>query len=43
MLPKCQGYSFTAFTVSELLKENQQGGWGGEVKLSPPNTQIRVD
>ena len=42
MLPKCQGYSFTAFTVSELLKENQQGGWG-EVKLSPPNTQIRVD
>ena len=38
MLPKCQGYSFTAFTVSELGKENQQGGWGGGGggKIIPP-------
>ena len=28
-----------AFTVSELFRENQQGG--GEIKLPPP-TQIRV-
>ena len=30
----------TAFTVSELLRENQ-GGWGGAGKLPP--TQIRVN
>ena len=25
----------TVFTVSELLKENQQGGWGEGAKLTP--------
>ena len=30
----------TAFTVSELLRENQQGGEG--VKIAPLPTQIRV-
>ena len=30
----------TAFTVSELLRENQQGGEG--VKITPLPTQIRV-
>ena len=34
---KCQGY--TAFTVSDLSRENQHGvgGRGGWVKLSPPD------
>ena len=27
----------TAFTVSELLRENQQGGRGREDKITPPN------
>ena len=35
-----QNARVTAFTVSELLKENQQGG--GSVKLPPPLLQIRV-
>ena len=36
-----RGYSFTAFIVSELLKENQAGGgWG---KLSYPLPQIKVE
>ena len=38
-----QNASVTAFTISELLRENQQGGErgvGGGVKLPP--TQIRV-
>ena len=26
----------TAFTVSELLRKNQQGEWEGAVKLPPP-------
>ena len=30
-----QNARITAFVVSELLRENQQGG-GGRVKLSPP-------
>ena len=34
-----QNARVTAFTVSELLRENQQGG-GGE--LSPPPTQVRA-
>ena len=35
-----QNARVTAFTVSELLRENQQGG-GGD-KITPPPTQIRV-
>ena len=31
----------TAFTVAELLRENQQGG-GGNITLPPPPTQIKV-
>ena len=31
----------TDFTVSELLRENQQGGRGGGCKITPP-TRIRV-
>ena len=27
----------TAFTLSELLMENQQGGGGGGVNLPPPD------
>ena len=35
-----QNAKVTAFTASELLRENQQG-WG-DVKLTPP-TRIRVN
>ena len=35
-----QNARVTAFIVSELLRENQQGGG---VKLSPTTTQIRVN
>ena len=36
-----QNARVTAFTVTELLRENQQGGGGGKITLPPP-TQIRV-
>ena len=32
----------TAFTISVLLRENQQGGEGGKITPLPPITQIRV-
>ena len=35
-----QNARVTAFTVSELLKENQQGG--GSVKLPPPPRSSRL-
>ena len=36
--------SVTAFTLSELLRENQQGRReGGRVKLHFPTTEIRVN
>ena len=42
-----QNASVTAFTVSELLRENEktnQGGGGGVGGLKvPPHTQIRVN
>ena len=31
-----QNARVTAFTVSELLRENQQGGWGGVQLPHPP-------
>ena len=34
-----QNVRVTAFTISELQREKQQGGKGGRVKL-PPNTPI---
>ena len=37
-----QNSRVTAFTISELLKENQQGGGGGWNYL-PINTQIKVN
>ena len=40
-----QNVRVTAFSVSELLRENQQptwGGWGGGKITPPPLTQIRV-
>ena len=38
-----QNARVTAFTVSKLLRENQQGGGGGGDKITPhPPTQIRV-
>ena len=44
-LMKCylmlQNARATVFTISELSRQNQRGGWGGRLKLRPP-TQIRV-
>ena len=38
-----QNSRFTAFTVSELLRENQWGGGGGGIICPPPQPpQIRV-
>ena len=36
-----QNTRLTAFTVSDLLRENQQGGGGGNITSSP--NQIRVN
>ena len=38
-----QNASVTAFTVSELLKENQQEGGGGGLHIHPLPTEIRVN
>ena len=37
-----QNVRVTAFTVSELLRENQQVGRGEGDKITFPSTQIRV-
>ena len=36
MLLKIQNARVTAFTISELLRENQQGGGGGKITPLPP-------
>ena len=39
-----QNVRVTAFTVSELIRENQQRGGGGKITpTTQPPTQIRVD
>ena len=37
-----QNARITAFVVSELLRENQQGGGGGLNYPLPPSSQIKV-
>ena len=37
-----QNAMVTAFTVSELLRENRWMGGRGGGKITPPSTQIRV-
>ena len=37
MLVNAAKREVTAFTLSELLMENQQGGGGGGVNLPPPD------
>ena len=36
-----QNTKVTAFTISELLRENQQGGRGGGGKITPPRLGLR--
>ena len=38
-----QNARFTAFTVSEFLRENQETKGVGDVKVTPPLAQIRVN
>ena len=39
LLKMLQNARVTAFNVFELLREDQQGGGGGEVKLPLPHQQ----